>query len=321
MNDVMIAQLAISKLRMEALLHTSPSDPAAVEALAELNTALSELEAINEELTHSNTALAEITVQRDLEARHYRELFEHTPVACVVTDEWGVIEVANSAAEKMLNVERARLQGKPISVFVPLDNRREFRDRMARIPESGEWQIPFQPRERDRLMVGVQVVVMPGAPGLHQRLCWVMQNVTPQQTAAQTEKLLARQVTLRIQAETTVTRLRALHGGLEQMQDDKLAIPARVTLLLETLVPRYARSMTCKLPGTAHVPIVLGDVTFSDHMLDAPIHAPLYSAGRLVARRPTRFSAEDSVILSSAANAITAMLCSIYNACLSDKTN
>jgi PAS domain S-box-containing protein len=300
---------------MKSLIEQPMSEATAVEALAELNTALAELEATNEELLRSNTALAEITQARDLEARRYRELFERIPIASIVTDEWGVIEDANAAAEEMLNVSRARLQGKPISVFVPPEKRREFRERLNKIPLSEVWEVSFQPRERERLAVQLDVAVMPSAPGVNQRLCWVIQNITPQRAAASTEKLLAREVTLRMEAQATVTRLRALHVGLEQLEHDvKVSIPQRVTSLLETLVPRFAHSISCQFPGANEPAIELGQTVVTEHVLDAPIHAPQRPHGRLVARRPSRFTPEDSAILLSAANAITALLCSAYNA-------
>jgi PAS domain S-box-containing protein len=310
MDDVMSVQLAISKLHMQSLISQGPTDTVAKEALAELSTALAELEATNDELQRSNDTLAHITQARDLEARRYRELFEQIPVACLVTDNWGVIDVANQAAQELLNVPRSLLIGKPVSVFVMPAERREFRDRLNRIPLSEVWEVVFQARGREPLAVQLDVTVIPSPGDTERRLCWVIQNNTPQRTAATTEKLLARESTLRMEAQATVTRLRALHVGLEQMaHDEHIAIPKRVIGLIEALVPRFAQQISCQFPGTPEPAIELGVGTSTAHVIEAPIYGPDRTPGRLIARRPSAFMPEDSANLMSAANAITALIC------------
>ena len=61
------------------------------------------------------------------------------PVACLVTNNWGVIEEANQAAQDLLNVHGGLPAGKQISVFVAPSERREFRDRLTGIPPSEVW--------------------------------------------------------------------------------------------------------------------------------------------------------------------------------------
>jgi PAS domain S-box-containing protein len=314
MDDVISVQLAISKMHMRTLIDQPPSDVVAMEALAELNTTLAELEATNEELTRSNTVLGETIQARDLEARRYRELFERIPVACVVTDEWGVIEEANEATEQLFNVRRVMLTGKPISVFVPPDQRRAFRNRLDHLSPD-VWEVVMQPRARQRLAVQLDVIPMPKLPGSHTRLCWVIHNLTPARTAASTEKQLAREMALRMEAQGTVTRLRALHVGLEQLEwQGKGSIPGRVHAMLETLVPRFALVMTCQFPGAIEPAIELGQASHATHSLEAPIYAPQRSPGRLMAWRGTMFTPDDATVLHSAANAVTALLCHAYNA-------
>ncbi len=306
----MSVQLAISKLHMQSLISQEPSDSVAKEALAELNTALAELEATNDELQRSNDAVAQIMQARDVEARRYRELFEQIPVACLVTDNWGVIEVANEAAQELLNVPRSLLIGKPVSVFVMPAERKEFRDRLNRIPVAEVWEVVFQGRGREPLAVQLDVTVIPSPGDTERRLCWVIQNNTPQRTAATTEKLLARESTLRMDAQATVTRLRALHVGLEQMaHDEHIAIPKRVIGLIEALVPRFAQQICCQFPGTPEPAIELGVGSSSAHVIEAPIYGQDRVPGRLIARRLSVFTPEDHAILMSAANAITVVVC------------
>jgi PAS domain S-box-containing protein len=314
MNDVMSVQLAISRLHLRSLTTQAPSETVAMEALAELGTALAELEATNEELTRSTTALAEITSAREMEARRYRELFEQIPVACMITDTWGVIEEANHAAESLLNVPRGMLQGKPISVFVPAENRREFRERLRKRPD-GDWEVQFQRRDRERVTVTLEVGPVVGGPGSEPRLCFVIQNVSPQRVAASNEKLLARETTLRIEAQATATRLRAFQTGLQQMTDDRrTAIPHRVGLLLDSLVPRIAQSVSCQFPGADTPAIEVGDMLKAGITVVADIHAPQRAPGKLTARRLTEFTSDDQAIIVCAANAISALLCAASNA-------
>lgn len=314
MNDVMSVQLAISKLHLQSLNSQEPSGTIATEALAELNTALAELEATNDELQRSNDALALITQARDLEARRYRELFEMIPVACLVTDNWGVIEEVNRAAQELLKVQRGLLIGKPVSVFVAPAERREFRDRLNNVPLSEVWEVTFQARGREPLAVQLDVTVIPSPGDSERRLCWVVQNKTPQQSAAATEKLLAREVTTRMEAQATVTRLRALHVGLEQMaHDEHIAIPKRVIGLIEALVPRFAQQISCQFPGTPDAAIEIGVHSPTAQVIEAPVAGNDRTPGRLIARRSSVFSPEDKAILMAAANAITVAICGSEN--------
>ncbi|HEY0304938.1 MAG TPA: PAS domain-containing protein [Longimicrobiales bacterium] len=311
MNDVMSVQLAISRLQMHSLSVQEPSSAVATEALAELNTALAELEATNDELQRSNDVLAQITTARDLEARRYRGLFEQIPVACIVTDVWGVIEEANKAADELFSVSTGLLLGKPISVFVAPAERRQFRHRLNKVPSAEIWEVDFLTRARERITVQLFIGVIPGRFHGDRRLCWVIHNPKPQRATASPEKLLTREIALRMEAHAILTRLRALHVGLEQLaHDEHLAIPTRVLGFLESLVPRFAQQMSCQFPGVTEPVIEVGDPAAAAHTIGAPIYGRERTPGRLIARRSTQFTAEDTAILVSAANAITALICS-----------
>ena len=107
-----------------------------------------------------------------------------------------------------------------------------------------------------------------------------------------------------------VTRLRALHVGLEQMAHDaSVSIPRRVSTLLEPLVPGFADQVACQFPGSPAPALEVGKARDDAHTLEASIHAPQREAGRLTARRTSAFTPEDSAILQSAANAISTILC------------
>lgn len=308
MNDVISVQLAISKLHLQSLVDQPPTENVAVQALAELNTALVELEAINEELRKQNDALAAITHAHEFEARRYKEFFERVPVPYVITDAWGVIAEANAAAEALFNVSDEMLRGKPISVFVPPAARREFRERLIKQPVSKVFEEVFQPRGRDRIAVQIDVTAIPTNNG-ETKLGWVVQNMSPQRAAASTERMLERETALRLEAQAAIIRLRALNVGLETMaHDTDMPIRHRVTSLLEALVPRFAQKLTCYLPNEADRPIEVGEPNYCGHVLQTVVLAPNREPGRLIARRDTTFSAEDAAILQSAANGISLLL-------------
>jgi hypothetical protein len=104
-------------------------------------------------------------------------------------------------------------------------------------------------------------------------------------------------------------RLRALHAGLETMAHDAdMPVRNRITTLLEALVPRFAESLTCYLPAEVNDPIQVGATTYNGNVVQTVVLAPNRDPGRLVAKRSTPFSAEDSAILQSAANGISLLL-------------
>ena len=62
------------------------------------------------------------------EQARYQELFEFAPVGYLVSDSAGMILEANRAAADLLGVAAPKLiVGKPIAVFVPIENRKQFR--------------------------------------------------------------------------------------------------------------------------------------------------------------------------------------------------
>jgi PAS domain S-box-containing protein len=309
MNDVISVQLAISKLHMESLLEQEPSNSVATQALAELNTALAELEAVNDELMNQNEALVEVTLAHEVTARRYKELFEHVPVPYLITDSWGVMEEANTAAEEMLGVRRELLRGKPISVFVPPSERRAFRDSINSVNDRRAWQIVFQPRGRDRMDVHIDVALLPTNKPGEQRLGWVLQNLTPQLAAASASKMLERETALRVESQAAILRLRALHIGLETMAHDAdLPIRHRITSLLDALVPRFAQQITCILPNEGDTPLTVGLSNGGEQVLQTVVVGPNKGTGRLIAKRNSPFMAEDGAILQSAANGVSLLL-------------
>jgi PAS domain S-box-containing protein len=310
MNDIISVQLAISKLHLQSMISQPPSDAIATQAVAELNTALAELEAVNSHLQDQNDQLAQVTEAREIEAERYRSLFENVPVPYVVTDGWGIIEEANAAAEDLLNVRRDMLRGKPISVFVAPAERREFREYINNVAEQGARDAVFQPRGGERITVHLDISEIPYASGTDRRLGWVIQNLTPRLAAASAEKMLARETALRLESQAAVLRLRSLHVGLETMAHDaEMPIQHRITSLLEALVPRFANQMSCCCADQPDLQVTIGStINATDHVLQTLVIGPNLMEARVVARRSSPFTPEDGAILQSVANGVSLLL-------------
>ncbi len=64
------------------------------------------------------------------ERQHYLDFFEQSPEAYVLTDTHGTIRDVNPAAVDILQCRRRHVQGKPLTTFVALERRADFRTRM-----------------------------------------------------------------------------------------------------------------------------------------------------------------------------------------------
>ncbi|HAZ45414.1 MAG TPA: hypothetical protein DDW76_35120 [Cyanobacteria bacterium UBA11369] len=119
------------------------------ESLEQLNNSLAELQAASDELRHQNEELAASRLTVERERQRYQELFDFAPDAYIVTTESGKILQANIAAEKLLNVRRDRLIGKPLLVYIPSQERREFLHQLHLLQNGEEirdWEIQILPR-------------------------------------------------------------------------------------------------------------------------------------------------------------------------------
>ena len=101
-------------------------------AITEISISLEELQQQNEELI-ATRHLVEVERQR------YYDLFNFAPDGYLLTDVTGIIQEANYAAAKLLNVRQSYLIGKPMAVFVHQTERQKFRQIMLQLQQ--QWQI------------------------------------------------------------------------------------------------------------------------------------------------------------------------------------
>src|SRR5688572_19105328 len=84
---------------------------------ADLQAAVEELGAAEEELQQQGDELVAARAQIERQSVRYRELFENAPDAYVVTDGHGVVTEANRRACELLSIEPHFLIGKPLATF------------------------------------------------------------------------------------------------------------------------------------------------------------------------------------------------------------
>jgi PAS domain-containing protein len=92
--------------------------PIAKSALAELSTALEELQVANEALQTQLDELNIIRANVESVQRANDEFAQALPIAVLWTDRAGVIEKGNDAASQLLNIGKYHLQGKPLMLFI-----------------------------------------------------------------------------------------------------------------------------------------------------------------------------------------------------------
>jgi PAS domain S-box-containing protein len=206
-----------TRRRVAALLRANPSDGAgghSREVTDELLAAIEELQVSEEELRQQNESLAAAEVLLEEERRRYADLFHLAPEPYLVTTAEGVIREANHAAAGLLGVEAARLEGKPLTVFVAGQERRAFVLRLARLGErEDDWEVTLQPRKGEPVAVsGTVARAAPSATG-EPRLSWLLRDVTQRHRAEERERRLAAECAARAEVEAAHARLSAVLEG------------------------------------------------------------------------------------------------------------
>ncbi|MEB3214702.1 MAG: ATP-binding protein [Nostocales cyanobacterium 94392] len=118
-----------------------------MQAVEQLSVSLEELHVAEEELLQQNEQLVEYQTEIEKERQRYQELFDFAPDGYIVTDINGKILEANQAASQLLRIEKKRLIGKLLVVFVPQETRREFRQQLHNLYSKKQlknWEINLQ---------------------------------------------------------------------------------------------------------------------------------------------------------------------------------
>jgi PAS domain S-box-containing protein len=206
-----------------------------VSAIQELQAALEELSVAEEELRLQNEELLATRWAVEVERQRYRELFEFAPDAYLVTDQHGTIQEANRVAGSLFDVEPSYLTGKPITSFVLLQDRSDWRQRLLQIRQAiaeAEWEVSCQSRSGKQIDIAVKVAIVRDGQGQVSSLRWLLRDLT---TRKQTERELHTLNSQLIQRDHLNTIIKVIGDQLRQSLDRDEILHITVCKLTEAL--------------------------------------------------------------------------------------
>jgi PAS domain-containing protein len=142
-------------------------------ALRELGELLEELRVATEQLQAASDDLAAARREADANAGRFMELYERLPLACVLTDDVGMVDEANTLAATLLNVARPHLSGKPLLLFLPEREHYFQLVQDVRVNGSAAGRVLLRPREKKPRPVGISITALPQ----QLRWCWVFSDI------------------------------------------------------------------------------------------------------------------------------------------------
>ena len=135
------------------------------ELLGLLAASIEELKVVEEEMLLQHEDFAEARSQVERNASYHQMLFKHTPAALLVTDSAGMIREANTAASALLRRPAEYLVAKPLSAFVPREQRGEFRTALSRMSLTtavSDWRVELMRPTDAPIHVTMAAQVAPG---------------------------------------------------------------------------------------------------------------------------------------------------------------
>ena len=120
-------------LRNDSFPATSASEEREARLSAILVSSLEELKVAEEELVERTEALAKMRDELEERIHGTRQLFDLAPVCLLVTDIYGMIVETNQACAQLLRRDCPDLQRQPMARFIAPDERRSFRESLARV--------------------------------------------------------------------------------------------------------------------------------------------------------------------------------------------
>ena len=151
-----------------------------------LVTSLEELKVAEEELVERTEALADLRDELEQRVRGAHQLFDFAPVCLLVTDIYGTILDANRACQQLLKRDLGTIERRPMARFIPLDERRTFRDALARVVAGDgvtEWRLSLVRPTAGPLTVIATVCLVKGIGPGGNRLFWSIRRVDTDRTS------------------------------------------------------------------------------------------------------------------------------------------
>ncbi|MEH1938841.1 MAG: helix-turn-helix domain-containing protein [Nostoc sp.] len=137
-----------------------------------------------EELCQQNEELIGTRNLLEAERQRYQDLFEFAPDGYLVTNAEGIIQEANHAAAKLLNVSKSFLVGKPLINFVPLEERQYLRSELNYLSHSDrtrELLVHLHQRYGESFDAALTVATVRNQQGKAIYLRWLLRNISERQ--------------------------------------------------------------------------------------------------------------------------------------------
>ncbi|MHB1134542.1 MAG: PAS domain-containing sensor histidine kinase, partial [Chloroflexota bacterium] len=179
------------------------------EGAEDLSATLEELRVAQEELRLQNDELAATRALVEAERNRYYQLFDLAPDGYLETDLHGVVREANLAASRLLAIDRERLPGKPLAVFVAPADRRAFRRQLLEVRQAEEPRavdVHLQPRSGAAVHASLSVVASRDERGAPVGLRWLLRDVTARVRAEEEVRRLNAELEQRVEERTAELR-------------------------------------------------------------------------------------------------------------------
>ena len=150
-------------------------------AFKQLGVMFEELQVAVEHLQQQNEELAATREALETKRLHYQELFDLAPDAYMIINTSGVIEEANFAAAKLLNVSQRSLAGKLLLLFVAQEQRQIFYTQLMQMQTSAQmrdWILHLCPRSGEPFKASVTVTSVRDREGQVTGLRLCIRNLT-----------------------------------------------------------------------------------------------------------------------------------------------
>ncbi|WP_375515644.1 PAS domain S-box protein, partial [uncultured Nostoc sp.] len=147
----------------------------------ELQQALEELQVVEEKLREQNEELAVARELVELERQRYQDLFEFAPDGYLVTDTAGIIQEANRAVAILLAVRQKYLVNKPLSIFIPHQDRQTFTTRLNNRQQGQEWETHLKPQGGKAFPASIKAAAMYDSQGKQVGWRWLLCDISERQ--------------------------------------------------------------------------------------------------------------------------------------------
>lgn len=127
------AEASDLRRKAEARLQTTRAETPLPATEAETQRLLHELQVHQVELEMQNEELRQARDEKEAALARYAELFEFAPVGYVTLDPVGTVGTANLTAATLLGIERSRLLGRRLGLFIAAESRSAFKAFLGRV--------------------------------------------------------------------------------------------------------------------------------------------------------------------------------------------